>query len=353
MNFLNDLTYKRLTYNSNNLKKHINTTVKCGLRILMILSVCVYLLLPLYSNAKGPKVAKYACVMGKINHFKYSEIYIGFYKNYLNYTKLVAAEDTTNKTGEFKMKFRWDYPWPVFLVMGELTVNLFLSPGDSIYIDANHTSFYKTVKFTGTGGQENTYLNQYLLAYDNSNINFEKTFPELAEKEFLKQNDSRYSQQTKYFEINDTVDYNNFFRNYAISLIDFEYYNNFFAFSKVKGKYIDSDYLFDVVDTNKVDNQMALPSVLYIDFLDNYIDFLIYKYRNESEDKIMNIWDFKYRIIRKRFSGRVRDLLLAKVLKSAFEYTYNISAMNLFNDYKNICISNDYMNYLRTTFVLK
>jgi hypothetical protein len=330
-----------------------NIKEKQGIKAMAFVLIFVFIFISLSIYAKEPKVAKYACIMGKIERYRYGDVYVGFYKNYLNYTKLVAAEDTTSKYGEFKMKFRWDYPWPVYLVFGELTVNLFLSPGDSIYIEASHSNFYKTFKLSGTGATENTYLNNFLLTYDIDNLNFRKTFIELPEKTFLKQNDARHEIQLKYLEKNDSLQENIFFYNYAMALIDFEYYNNFFVFSKTKGKYIDSDYLADVIDTVKIDNQFALPSMLYIDFLNNYVDFMIYKYKNESEDKIMNIWDFKYRLIRNRFSGRVRDLLLAKVLKSAFEYTYNISAMNLYNDYKNICISNDYMSYLRNTFVLK
>lgn len=338
---------------NNSLKKHLNIVFVFSTKTLLFLLVAVFLLSSKYLYAKDPKVPKYACITGKLDRYKYGYIYVGFHKNYLNYTKLIAAEDTTTKYGEFKMKFRWDYPWPVYLVMGDLTVNLFLSPGDSINIDANHGNFYKTYKMTGIGATENLYLNNFLLTYDNENLNFRKTFIELPEKEFLKQNDSRHENQLKYLEKNDSLQSNKYFYNYAQALIDFEYYNNFFVFSKTRNKYIDSDYLADVIDTVKIDNQFALPSMLYVEFLNNYVDFLIYKYKNESEDKIMNIWDFKYRLIRSRFSGRVRDLLLAKVLKSAFEYTYNISAMNLFNDYKNICISNDYMSYLKTAFVIK
>jgi len=302
---------------------------------------------------KEPIVSKTVCISGKIEHFKLKYLYIGFVKNYLLNEKLIAADTVTSKTGEFYMKFRWEYPWPVYLVMEDVTVNLFLSPGDSIYLTANHNKFFSSFKFSGRGGTENQYLNNFLLSYDNVNNEFHKTFIELSEKEFLRQNDARYDEQIKYFEKNDTAENNKYFKGYASSLIDYEYFNNILLFGKMKGKYIDDDYTSEMIDSTKISNDMAISSLAYQRFIENYADYYVYKTKRDREDPIGNIWDFKFKVIKHKFSGRARDILLARILISSFQYTTSTIAMNLFNEYKNICFTREYINYIQKNFVFK
>ena len=86
-------------------------------------------------------------------------------------TNYIEYGDKLDDNNSFNIHFKTDNPIPVTFYDGVETTQMFVEPGDSIYLTLNTEEFDETVKYTGKGADKNNYLAQkYLKFVDRYNI---------------------------------------------------------------------------------------------------------------------------------------------------------------------------------------
>ncbi len=80
-----------------------------------------------------------------------------------DFTSFGARLDDNNS---FVIHFDIDEPLPVTFYDGKETSQMFVQPGDSIYLTLDTKEFDETIKYSGTGADRNNYLAQKYLKFD-------------------------------------------------------------------------------------------------------------------------------------------------------------------------------------------
>lgn len=70
-----------------------------------------------------------------------------------------------NENGELATCFELDKCRPVTFQAGMETTQMYLCPGDSIFISLNTDAFDETVKYKGNGADKNNFLAEYYLKF--------------------------------------------------------------------------------------------------------------------------------------------------------------------------------------------
>ena len=298
-------------------------------------------------------------ICGKLEHYKQKEISVGCYRDYLYYQKKVLGSCTTDKDGNFRITFLYAKPWPAYLILENNNINLFLIPGDSLAVSADAKKFVETAVFNGRGSKVNGFISKYLFMFYESHVELKKSMAELPEKEFLSLNDALYKQQLDFFNKNFSEESGATFTEYQDKRVVFEYaramvicpyYMNILDYAKNYNISYGLNSLESMIDSTDLNNQYALTSMVYVDFLMDYLDYVM-PYYIDPGTGVHNVWDFKYKLAKKLFNSNVRDLLLAKILKNAFEYTYRMNAMIMYNDYQTVYMNKEYFMAIKKQFI--
>ena len=290
-------------------------------------------------------------ISGIIKHYKTGNVYFSYIKDYLYFQERELAAAVTDKNGKFQVTFDWSYPWIVDMSVEGKKLSFFLCPGDSLLFEASYGNLYNSIEYSGNAGKGHNLLKKYLKDYGTDNARFQADMPELGEREFLSLNDQRHQEQMKFVDKNYSEEDNKYFYAYLMALVNYSYYDNLFEYCNLKNKYFDQDYIEETIDPVDINNELAIAASIYIKFAENYLTWKSAVMQLDAEEGAKNYWIERYKICKNTFSGKVRDLLLARLLKKAFEYTYPITAMNLYNDYANIYINRDYFFAIKNNFI--
>ena len=343
---MHSFLYKGIVYR--NLQANAVSMRNRMMAVFVFLIFAVVLTCSSYGAGRDGKVI----ICGKLEHFKNKTVFVGFYKDYLYYQKLNTTPVKTDKEGNFCFSFKWEKPWPAIIFFDEQSLAMFLRPGDSLYLLGNASSLLKTLAYSGRGARENQCLKDYTVKFSEKSEAFRKDMVNYSERDFYAANDLLYEEQIAFLEKMILREDSPEFYDFHHALIYYSYLNNLFDYSEAKGIQLNYDYMESLLENGGLDNPGALTSSIYVDFLFNYLEY-ISPYRVDEDNPPRNYWEFRYKLAKKEFSGDVRDLLLARILKEAFEYTYNITAVMLYNDYKNMYINTAYYLAIRDNFVEK
>jgi len=81
-----------------------------------------------------------------------------------------------NEDGSFHIVLNTEETANYFLRSGEVSINLFLSPGDSVYLTGDVKEFNTSFKITGSNEAENNYLFEKSVFFDSSELSDIRTF---------------------------------------------------------------------------------------------------------------------------------------------------------------------------------
>ncbi|MEI6766287.1 MAG: hypothetical protein WCM76_11645 [Bacteroidota bacterium] len=308
----------------------------------------ILLLLAAYRGLAGPGTV---FIEGKIEHFKNREVSLGYYKDFLYYKKVTVVVVKADRDGYFQLHAKWPKAWPAYLFFNGKPLSVFLSPGDSIYIDGNAKKILKSAVFEGKGAKENNLLCEYLRDYLKDEADFRKKMQKYEERDFFARNKEIQKNAMTFIDKGFSEADNPKFYQYIRAMAVYQSYSNILLYYKNNSKVqIDTATIDGLIEEDDINNPDALTSSVYIDFLQYYSDYLV-EYKKTDNTEIENYWDYRYRVLKSRFSGQVRDLLLAKVLRKAFQYTHRVTARILFYDYQNVYIDKEYFLAIKNDFV--
>lgn len=272
---------------------------------------------------------KKVVISGTITNYKEKAIAVAFYEDYLDYERRIAGKTVTDKNGNFALSFDWERAWPAFLILENETMELFLTPNDSLFINGKYKKLAGTSKFSGSAAYANTYLSKHLVAFTKMRQHTFQKQKKMKSFEKLILHDTMYYREMKAFDtLNKNIALE--FHTYMHANIEYYYANKLFLYNLSRSD-IESRLL-----KIECDNEDALNSMYYLIFLENYLNFITEIKKNEVKGKIDSFWNFQFDLIKEKFSGRVMDILLARLINRTFNYTTIVTTRSLLNKYYNV-----------------
>ena len=320
-------------------------------------------------------------ITGKVN-YNFPEKYILSEHVFLSYLKNFCSVTPDNKIffypskdtvpDSFSISCFIPYSTPADIQIDKYGMRIYIESGDNLHLvlDLNEKD-YQT-HFTGKGAERNNYLvNQYFNKGKSFNPfkQIRKDYKRMTLSYFYIYCDSVYKVWNYYLDtLSRELKQSNFY-DYAINEVEYEIGCEQYSFLKshfkermLAGEQLgpDSTYYWFLYDNKvksingvndgtfstikndlvlKTDNQKATNCGWYFRFLDNYLNDLMPEYNADPHFKIPNLENLyihQYRIAKNQFTNKVKDVMLGRILISAFSaQEENYKAMDsLINDYQ-------------------
>jgi hypothetical protein len=279
-------------------------------------------------------------------------------------------KDTIPDSFYFSINVKESLPYE--LILDNTIIHLYLSPGDSLHVVLDFLSANYNARFTGKGAEINNYLAEKYFNKSTSDNPFRphrKEYKKMKPSDFYFLCDSVIRRENeKLDKLSKDIDFerlrNYFHTDYSYDIANEQYSylkthfkerllageslgpdSSFYWFLNLKTRIVprglDPD-LFENLKSNiqvSVNDTAAIHSAYYFRFLDNYLsdqmpEYLADKFFRDSSLEFINI--HQYRLAKQHFTGIVKDVMLGRILCSAFlTQTENTKAMDsLVNDFK-------------------
>jgi thiol-disulfide isomerase/thioredoxin len=116
---------------------------------------------------------------GQIKHPVDNKVYISKYSDVISYEEIIIDSALVNKEGHFSVTFPWNTSGPAMLNHGEEYTDLYICPGNNMYLTFDAEAFDETMKHSGDGAAVNNFLAWNMLEQENSTMDiFGKPKPE-------------------------------------------------------------------------------------------------------------------------------------------------------------------------------
>ncbi|WP_207433656.1 peroxiredoxin family protein [Sabulibacter ruber] len=260
-----------------------------------------------------------------------------------------------SKNGEFTITAPVKEPLLGELVHGSESVILFLQPGDNLDVRANANDFLNTVKMKGEGFEENSYLLEFELKFEE-----EEDYQVLPdnihkrEKEFLLFLEERRQDQRKFLEkFLKEHQTSEAFKNYAKAQIEFSYANDRLTYVDIRKRVGDlppklsPDY-YDFL--NQVDLNMpgAVRNQAYLDFLNNYFQFKALQAKPANLER--DYYPTLYAMAKQELKGTARDMMMARILSQAFRFGYVPDTDAMYLDFQKEAKDANFISYIQDQY---
>lgn len=295
-----------------------------------------------------------ATVCGKISNPVDQEVYIHYYKDFISYEIVNAGSAQLNSDGEFSMTFSLNKPIYADFMHGDEWGKLFINVNDSLILEVDASKFDETLKFAGSSADINNYLAQKTLKFPKGT---ESKIHALPEKEFLLFIDSLQNAQLKNFN-----DYFSEVQNKSSSTKSFMeleeediiyhffetkmvYPGSYSYFYKLKEPIILSNSYYNFLKQVSFDNQNALNSISYVQFIESYINYEVSKIY--KKDTTLNIIELKDQFIDTHFTGEIKSFSYAKwAYRLLIQSSDYVNGKRIVEKYKNSSENKKYAQLL-------
>lgn len=315
------------------------------------LSIAFFLMLSC-TNKKQEKIK--TIISGKITNPKGEFLYLTN-----NQKKFKDSIPVDTIKGTFKAYYDSIPEGEYTLVYREFT-NLYIVPGDSLYITFNVEKFDETMHYSGKGAKKNNYLANLILleekgpkfkdlfSLDFKNFKFKIDSISKKRKQLLKDLIDSVPGLSKNFIKNQNIE---ILYSWASQMLNYpEYYN---YFTKKDSSFSNSYYSF--LDTIKLEDSSLLNNKTYKRFLKNYLDFKkdeTLKKDSSYKNKLNGTFVLKYQLAKNNFKDyKIKEYLLFDLLYERIEYNGIDSIIDsLFNDYMKLNKNKKYAEKLQKSY---
>jgi peroxiredoxin len=249
-------------------------------------------------------------------HPKDNKVYIKYYSDYLSYQEVAVDSAHLDKQGHFKMTFSWEKPYPATFYSGDEMTEMFLTPGDSLFLTMDAKKFDETVAYSGKGALINNHLAKEMLIdhYPKGNTYL------LPEQQYIAWVDSVYEVSSnrlkQYFKTENQSSAIQNYLNYAEAELmytnaglkfDYPGLNAYLKNQKANTEV--SPGYYDFLSNIEINNPGALESPAYLDFIQSYVDrkaILLFK-----KDTTKALQEYRDSLVISQMPGAVEEFLLA------------------------------------------
>ncbi len=259
-----------------------------------------------------------ATVYGKITNPTSNTVYIRYYRDLVSYKQVFADSARLDHDGRFAMTFPWKKSFQAEFVHGKEMTKMFIGVGDNIKIELDANRFDESIIYSGKGAEANNYLAQKELKFPKG---MASGIYKMQEKEFVNFIDSLHNAQLNLFnsyfsKIGNKSSSTKAFKEYEDAEINYycweaknDYPGMYTYFNKLKDDVILSDSYYSFLKQVSINNNKALNSISYLQFVDSYINEDVRKiYKQDTTKKIIEI---KEELIEKHLTGETKSYALA------------------------------------------
>lgn len=229
-------------------------------------------------------------ITGQITNPKSQAVSLSYpdYPLLFNYEQS-SFEAPLNESGSFKLSLNLVYPVKAALKNGEEYTALFIEPGDSINTTLDTKRFDESVKFSGKGAENCSYLAKHFLEFEDNSVPQKLPPPpmnaikDLTPEKYLDYVDSIVQRELDFLQQNgDKEKFSRPFHHYAygqiiykaaIDKLRYPRLNDFQNERKEPGR-LPPDY-YDFLERLSIPNDSALASEEYNNFLDEFLNYQI------------------------------------------------------------------------------
>jgi thiol-disulfide isomerase/thioredoxin len=299
--------------------------------------------------------AQMARLSGKVAKAEQDSILVVVTPNPLS-AQEAQSRSGLNPQGEFALSVPLAKPTVADLVYDEEAVSIFLQPGDALEVRFQASDFIGTLKFKGTGANENNFLAAYYLKFvENEDYQVLPENISLKETAFIEFLDLRKKDQLQFLEkYHARTPLSAAFQSYIQAEIEYSWANDRLTFTdlkqKVKGgaKMTLSPGYYDYLGQVTLNNPGAAGSPAYTDFLKNYLHFQAALGQHQKTDR--DYYQVIYNLAKEKLSGEPRNLLLAHTLHQSIK-NGPIQYTNLiFRDFEKLNTNQDLKDFLAGTY---
>ena len=237
--------------------------------------------------------------------------------------------------------------------------NLYLEPGDSIYVTLDYNQFDETIKFSGKGEANNNFLAQHYLKFENddSGQSAQQRLKEMDAKTYFNYSDSLFKEELKYLDqwknklSKDFYEIYKSGKSYEIASQKLNYWQSHQYLSGIKKITFDcneAEYAF--LKEMKTQNDLLINNPKYCSFLGSYLNYKYELWKCKSTTKDQNNLEQNYYFAKELFNGKSRNYLLACSVHNMLNYGNFKTAEILFEDYKKVSDDKDVVAMLAAEF---
>lgn len=219
-------------------------------------------------------------ISGQINSASSKKVGIRFYRDFISRNEEVFDIPLVNN--RFTITFQLNYSSPVFLIYEGEEIQLYLDPGDELFVNAQGNNFAKSITFAGRGASKSRYLKNV------NDVFYEKksdyVFYELVERkpmDFRKFMDRLHQKLHDFYNsLNAELkrDFSPEFEQFVKADIDYWYAYNLLRY-RIENPLSNGIYepvnlpveYYSFLDNILISNEIALSNSNYLFFIDQYI----------------------------------------------------------------------------------
>ncbi|RYD75311.1 MAG: AhpC/TSA family protein [Sphingobacteriales bacterium] len=314
--------------------------------------------------------AQKTIISGKITNLKDEKIKISYQKGMaLPEFKEVKKETTLDSTGNFTMELDLDAPAVVtiafnekiLLEFGGLTghseVQLFLEPGNQIFVDLSPEIKGEPSTFKGKGAENNNFLLQFNYKFLRGNI-YNVTKEKLANassQEYLLFLDSLASAQLTFFNKNAAALSPNF-KTYITNKINYQNASDKLFYPVEKRSItqqevqLPADY-YKFLEKVQIQNDDALYMWEYFSFIDYLLSYEVEQQAKKAQQKdslssVSYYQKAKYNLAKSYFTSKTRDFALASSTFMIIDYLPFAEAEIVVSDFRNQVAHKELADYV-------
>ncbi len=310
----------------------------------------------LLSSLSALQAQSTVSVKGQITHPAGEYVYIRYYADLLTFDEVTVDSARLDDQGGFEMTFSCPKDGAATFYHGDEITDLYLMPGDDLYLTLDTEAFDESLTYTGQGAQRHNYIAARMLAFPG----LDPTMLGMEEGPFIAYSDSLRTSNYALLEkwLSDPANLNapeRAFLNWEKANILYTWatlrqmYPAYRAYMARDAKFAPlSDNYYDFLDSFEVFDTTALGNMHYGNFLETYIerDAAMWQGKNNIEDDMAG----RVAYMNSQLPSRIREFAYAQWLYSLLVYEGRLDdGLALFEDYKHTCPGSPYTGILAST----
>lgn len=231
-------------------------------------------------------------ISGQINSAKSGTIGVKFFRDFISRGEEVF--DIPIVDNRFTVTFQLNYSSPIFLIYEGEEIQVYLDPGDELFVNAQDRDFAKSATFAGKGAGKSRFLKNINDVFIEKNSDY--VFYELVERnpmDFRKFMDRLHQKMVGFYgSLNAELkkDFSPEFEQYIKADIDYWYAYNLLRY-RVENPLSNGIYepielpveYYSFLDNLLISNEKALTNPNYLFFIDQYVAFRNHLFESKSE----------------------------------------------------------------------
>lgn len=299
-------------------------------KIILIALLC-------FGNTLSTYAQERVVIFGKIKNPTSRTLSLKYDENAINGSQVVVETDVDGN-GEYAVAIDLEAPSPVYLEYNNKKTLLFLASGNRLEINFDNADFYQSMKFSGFGFNDNSFLHRYILKYGMRDVFQESiVFPgisvadsiydkmnELSSTDFTAYISERQQSEREFYE-NDPIqqDLSTELKAYFNSMITYKWTSYLFAYAKMQNErsVILPDEFYIFLWDLAISNDEAIIHPAYGAFLDIYLDYAFTSMHGDTITDKLQKFALLFELAEMQLDGFAEEYMLGRLLAQVIKPT--------------------------------